>query len=143
MSASYYVAKMYTFNLVKFVCLTTIIWMKICGKCKANKSTTEFHKMGRDNKFQAHCKVCRKGHCNAAYRLKRYGLTDTQYKSLYSTQSGCCAICHIYKDVLAVDHCHITGKVRGLLCRPCNSAIGLFKEKLTSLQSAIAYLSNS
>jgi len=57
-----------------------------------------------------------------------------------------CAIC-LTSDVdleklLAVDHCHTTGKVRGLLCSNCNLALGNFKDNITNLEQAIKYLKN-
>jgi len=63
-------------------------------------------------------------------------------------QDGCCAICGIHHTIihektgkaLHVDHCHTTGKVRGLLCFTCNSAIGKFKDNIDIIQSAIIYL---
>ena len=49
-------------------------------------------------------------------------------------------ICKVSKDVLHIDHCHSSGKVRGLLCLKCNAFIGLAKENINTLVSAIEYL---
>ena len=61
-------------------------------------------------------------------------------------QGGGCAICGITVDPthkqLSVDHCHNSGKVRGLLCTLCNTALGSFKDDPELLQKAINYVSN-
>lgn len=63
------------------------------------------------------------------YRLlKHYGLTLEQYNAMLSSQNNMCFICQVPSPrPLAVDHNHITGKVRGLLCDNCNRALGLLK----------------
>lgn len=77
-------------------------------------------------------------------RLKRYGLNLEDYNSLFIKQKGKCAICGKHqselKRSLAVDHCHKTGRVRGLLCRNCNTAIGMLNEDIENLRCAILYL---
>lgn len=73
-----------------------------------------------------------------------YGLTYEQYKEMVALQHGRCKICYrIPSTRLAVDHCHKTGYVRGLLCRQCNSGIGLFRENPITLRKAAAYVSRS
>lgn len=74
--------------------------------------------------------------------LKRYGITITDYEALLHKQNGKCAICgQKSKDhTLAVDHCHRTRRVRGLLCSQCNQGLGRFKDKPELLRRAIAYL---
>lgn len=72
-------------------------------------------------------------------RKHLYGLTKEEYKALQTKQQGQCAICFQEKP-LQIDHCHETGKVRGLLCGPCNRGIGLFEENISSLRNAIEYL---
>ena len=61
-----------------------------------------------------------------------------------AAQGDGCAICGGVNDPpgrrLAIDHDHVTGQVRGLLCYRCNSAIGLFKDDVTVLRRAILYL---
>lgn len=81
------------------------------------------------------------------YLFHMYGITLTQYNILFNKQEGKCAICKKhqleFELKLAVDHCHKTGKVRGLLCTACNQAIGKFEEKIENFNSAIKYLENS
>jgi hypothetical protein len=73
--------------------------------------------------------------------LKRnYGIGLPEYNKMYADQQGACAICKTPLDVLCVDHSHTTGKVRGLLCHPCNRGIGLLKESEDTLRAALTYL---
>lgn len=76
------------------------------------------------------------------YRLLiRYGITIDTYESILLEQDGVCAICLMKKEeTLHVDHCHNTGKVRGLLCGSCNRALGLMKDNTDFLLKAIQYL---
>lgn len=74
---------------------------------------------------------------------KKFGLTVEDYNSLLLSQNGSCAICHgcnTNSKRLAVDHCHTTGKVRGLLCDSCNLGLGMFKDRLNILSSAMDYI---
>lgn len=75
---------------------------------------------------------------------KRYGITLDDYKDMLQIQNECCAICKKHKSTfntpLGVDHCHVTSKVRGLLCGRCNRAIGLFDDDPTFLENAQLYL---
>ena len=76
--------------------------------------------------------------------LRKRGLTLTKYEALLTKQNGLCAICK-QKDQhfgLAVDHCHDTGEIRGLLCSQCNRGLGLFRDDPGRLQAAIHYLTN-
>lgn len=81
-----------------------------------------------------------------ATRLKRqYGLSLADYAKMYSAQDGKCAICGTEKQSggrngLAVDHCHESGKVRKLLCSPCNTALGKFKDSTEHMLRAVEYL---
>jgi len=81
---------------------------------------------------------------------KSFGITLEQYREMQKSQGNVCAICGKPETTvdqrkqgcreLAVDHCHKTGKVRGLLCGHCNKALGKFKDNISVLESAIAYL---
>jgi len=82
----------------------------------------------------------------AESRLRRkFGIGLNEYEEMIVKQEGNCLIC---KEVcstgrrLAVDHCHVTGKVRGLLCSKCNIAIGLLKDDVSLLATAIDYLNS-
>ena len=75
-------------------------------------------------------------------RLRRYGLTEPTFAAMAEKQLGLCAIC-LSAFRLVVDHSHSTGKVRGLLCRNCNRALGLFRENVQALNRAIEYLAVS
>jgi hypothetical protein len=100
--------------------------------------------------------------CAADYRatfgerdlLKRYGITLDDYQAMLERQGGRCAICGTddpfgkvdnnmrrrKRRVFSVDHCHATGKVRGLLCCRCNLAIGNFGDDTTVMRAAIDYI---
>ncbi|MCA8263300.1 endonuclease VII domain-containing protein [Burkholderia multivorans] len=52
--------------------------------------------------------------------MTRYGMTPAQYDDLLKKQNGCCALCGGLMERPVIDHCHQTGKVRGILCHPCN-----------------------
>lgn len=83
---------------------------------------------------------------NRANKLRSYfGMTIADYDALLKAQDGKCRICRTppIKSRLCVDHCHVTGKVRGLLCRRCNSAIGLFQESAQIVREAAKYLSET
>ena len=72
---------------------------------------------------------------------RRYGITMDDYLAAEHAQDGRCAICGVDGGgALCVDHDHDSGNVRGLLCNECNSAIGLLKEDVDVLDSAIRYL---
>ncbi len=85
------------------------------------------------------------------YRLKtRFGLTLEDYNKMMALQNNCCAICgeeetarHNFSNNtqrLAVDHCHVTGKIRGLLCMDCNRGLGKFHDDPNRIEKAIEYL---
>lgn len=73
---------------------------------------------------------------------KRFGITIEQYDRILKFQSGVCAICRRMDGTsrLAVDHCHLTNTVRGLLCRACNVALGKFNDDPQLVRQALAYL---
>ena len=72
--------------------------------------------------------------------LKKYGITLAQRNFLSEQQNHQCLICERQTNYLVVDHCHSTGKVRGLLCRACNAALGVLGDTPIGLQKAIDYL---
>lgn len=75
----------------------------------------------------------------------RYGLTKQEADALWNAEN--CAICGATepdtkgkKKRFCIDHCHVTGTVRGALCQPCNAGLGLFKDSADTLRKAAAYL---
>ncbi len=76
---------------------------------------------------------------------KMYGIDLDEYLVMLDAQGGVCAICGEKEkdsrfEYLSVDHCHTTGKVRGLLCNACNRAIGGLKDNPELLRKALLYL---
>lgn len=76
--------------------------------------------------------------------MDNFGITLEDYDNMLTEQQHKCFICNIHqsqlKKRLAVDHCHVTNKVRGLLCSNCNRALGLFKDDIDILNKAMVYL---
>ena len=74
-------------------------------------------------------------------RKRIYGIGPKEYQAMFTAQNGACAICKLqFTKTPCIDHCHATNKVRGLLCNPCNKALGLFQDNVMNLGSAIEYL---
>lgn len=77
--------------------------------------------------------------------LKKRNVSLEHYNYMLDLQDHCCAICGVHESKLskklAVDHCHTFGTIRGLLCVNCNTAIGLLKENLDTLDKMKSYLS--
>jgi len=74
-----------------------------------------------------------------------FGISIEEYDAMLKLQNGVCAVCFkeeltVRNKNLAVDHCHKTGKIRGLLCSHCNRAIGLLGDNPTVLENALNYL---
>lgn len=98
----------------------------------------------RNLRNQSHLKDQRK---NNALKMS-YGITLSDYKEMFESQDGVCAICFTHAEFtkhgrlrsLQVDHCHGTGKVRALLCAKFNMGLGSFNDDLELLQKAIDYL---
>jgi len=81
---------------------------------------------------------------------RRADIKEHLYNTLFDRQNGVCAICYLPEhhkqngvtNRLSIDHCHISGDIRGLLCADCNTAIGLMQDNPDRLKSAINYLTN-
>ncbi len=118
--------------------------LRLCRKCKrwkirdTNFAPSSIHTTKRDTQ----CLDCSSLYRRSYHLSSKYdGMTIEQYEELLKQQGNCCAICHKPAKRLHVDHNHTTGKVRGLLCRPCNTGIGLLDESPSTLLSAVKYLS--
>jgi len=87
-----------------------------------------------------------RGEALQAWRRRRYGLTQDDYEAMLRKQDWRCLICKIPMNSEIrhlqpnIDHCHSTGRVRGILCRNCNAGIGLFQDNPTFLRAAARYL---
>ena len=144
--------------------------MKLCKTCGVEKQEELFPKgyKKKDGSYglRASCKECTVKHNLDLYHnrggkqkqkqrsfknnLKKYNITPEDYQLLLYKQDGKCAICKSDKSHrsnisynLFVDHCHTTGKVRGLLCHHCNAGIGYLNDDVERLQSAIRYLNEN
>ena len=116
--------------------------MKPCSRCGVKKPLTEYRKNKANPDGHSYvCKSCKTTSDRKNAYMKLYNITIEDYDIMMELQDGVCAICG-EEDTkrLAVDHDHITGKVRGLLCSKCNHAIGLFLDSKKLLQNAIEYL---
>lgn len=126
--------------------------MKVCRVCQRDLPLSQFTKMpsGRLG-VKPFCKVCRRTTDKPEWRrttwkwhprdrFRKYGLTADSYAALELRQGSACAICGKVPKELVIDHCHETKRVRGLLCRPCNSAIGVLGDSSESLMRAVDYL---
>jgi hypothetical protein len=132
--------------------------MLTCSKCEVTKDSLCFAKdKSKKSGFYSSCKECvtvatKEYRASDEYiakelnnRFKKlYGITLDTYNFLLEEQKHCCATCGVsvkkLKRKLAVDHNHTTGKVRGLLCSNCNTALGLVQENKETLVSLISYL---
>lgn len=121
---------------------------KKCKQCHKSQPVSEFHKAKatRDG-FHAMCKNCRKGMHLSGHLQRYYNLTVEDYNLLRFAQQYKCKICGTHEaqntyQRLHVDHDHITGKVRGLLCDRCNRGIGCFRDNPDIMYHAIKYILN-
>lgn len=85
--------------------------------------------------------VCRQCAPNPRFRsmVRRYGVDKSMFEAMYFDQDGKCAIASCSREACAIDHDHATGRVRGLLCRGCNVALG-FMEDQTWVSDAKEYI---
>ena len=136
---------------------------KYCSKCKETLPREKFHRQSRSKSgLQDWCISCRFNHKRTEkraydkaryhekkedwqgwYYSRHYGIDLHEYKRRLEEQSNVCAICKGTCPTgrrLAVDHCHESGKVRGLLCTKCNSLLGQANSSLTILKEAQLYL---
>jgi len=135
--------------------------MKLCYTCNQEKDESQFSKdKEKRDGLRSQCKVCRKDYqrarlskiaptangekyVNITNRLRKHRITYTHYRSMLTKQNNCCAICSQVLSRDHIDHCHVTGKVRGILCRACNLGLGMFKDDIETMKKAIDYLRRS
>lgn len=141
---------------------------KFCPKCKKIKNIQDFSTTKKGQKISSHCKKCNKIMLKEYYttdtgknalkqryvrnkesykdaKLKRsFGIGLSEYNTIFKQQNGMCAICGKTEQqngkMLAVDHCHTSGKNRDLLCSSCNICIGFIEKNNLDFQTIINYL---
>lgn len=115
----------------------------MCKACENNKAKDRYH-----DKYKHSEELPKKSYTN---KLKReYDITEEEFLTLWNKTKGKCGICSVDMwSVLvenskgrkaAVDHCHDTGLVRGIICHKCNGGLGQFDDKLEFLKKAVQYL---
>lgn len=132
--------------------------MKLCPRCKETKATTQFGKcvrakdglnwvcsccnkqQSRDQRAKAKAAGTATKSSRARHIKHAYGLSMAQHDAMLAAQGGGCAICLSPLLVPQVDHCHASGAVRGLLCKPCNLALGLMRDNPEALERAASYV---
>lgn len=117
---------------------------RVCLCCKTSKHIFDFAK-GYNTKdgFAAVCKACKTKRNRANSIKKLYKLSLRDYEAMKIAQNGKCAICLKAPKKLFIDHCHNSGKVRGLLCHFCNVGLGNFRDNPKFLAAAMGYLASS
>ena len=136
---------------------------KVCNICGVEKLLVGFSK-GKRTKFGRRnmCKPCAaielkkwieakedKTKYYHSCHVKQYGISPEEYDKILSAQNGVCAICGLSERKkmktgkvckLSIDHCHITGNIRALLCCSCNAILGLAHDNTLLLAECIRYL---
>lgn len=113
--------------------------------CKILKPLEGYYRQtgGRDGRSY-YCKPCNKDKIRQGELKRLYGITQGDYNRMFLEQEGRCAVCLAHqserKRAFAVDHCHRTGAIRGLLCHLCNNSLGLLKDNAENFDRAAAYL---
>jgi len=124
---------------------------KRCPWCREEKPRTSFYvdRKARDGRSHT-CVACRRTYSKEnlsrtrnLHLNRRYGISSNEYDKMVRNVGGKCEICGIIPSRLHIDHNHRTGAIRGLLCRPCNHALGGFQDSEEILRFAIMYLSRT
>jgi hypothetical protein len=116
---------------------------KYRGRNRAKYRTNRESDMDRARAYRAANPDRSKVYARRSTLRRRYGITEDQFFAMLADQDGRCLICEVEfteEQVPAVDHCHDTGQVRGLLCRKCNTGIAMFDEDSRTAERAAAYL---
>lgn len=117
-----------------------------CRVCAAENRKKHYRKSPEQEKAKLRAYYAKNKETFRGYSLKAlYGLSEEQFMAMKSSQGNACKICRTHesdlKRGLFVDHCHATGRIRGLLCQSCNTMLGTARDSILVLQAGIAYLS--
>ncbi|CAL9629763.1 endonuclease VII domain-containing protein [Streptomyces sp. ICN988] len=113
---------------------------KYCRSCGEVKPHSQWHRnASASDGLSTSCKACRAVKSRAGHLKRHYGLTEAERDQLIADQAGVCCIC-LAAPAAHVDHCHETGRVRGVLCFSCNAALGQFKDRPDAIRRAAAYV---
>ena len=125
-------------------------YLRKCKHCGLEASTGEELINFRTDKSQPHnkqnfCKPCASEYNKKYTRFRKYGITMGDYENMFEEQQGLCGICLTDKPggrfgTFHIDHNHVTGEVRGLLCQACNTGIGLLKDNPLIIRAAANYV---
>jgi len=118
----------------------------ICVRCEVDRPEERFEPRRRTCRDCVNAAVRASGRSTYTIerqRLYEYGLTQDEYLELLRQQGGTCPICGGEPDPFVVDHDHRTGAVRGLLCGPCNRALGHLQDQAGLCRAAAEYLRQS
>lgn len=114
---------------------------------KSKEETNAYAREWRSRNKDRYREYERQRHANNPDRVwavnirLHYGVSVDDYQRMYDDQRGCCAICFApFAGKGCIDHDHDTGRVRGLLCKPCNLAVGQMMDSPERLRSAADYL---
>lgn len=97
--------------------------MKVCPQCEMSKEESAFcRNKNRPDGLQIYCRLCMATYQREWNLRTQFGLSVTDYEEMLASQGGVCAICGNppKRNNLSVDHDHVTGKIRGILCPRCN-----------------------
>lgn len=108
-------------------------WRRECKACRSATESAKYH-------GSATRRAVAKTNAKRSHLQRMYGITPEELATMEARQEHKCLICKEIPDTLHVDHCHTNGHVRGLLCGTCNRSIGMFKDDIQMLKSAIKYL---
>ncbi|MFJ3881948.1 endonuclease VII domain-containing protein [Streptomyces sp. NPDC090077] len=113
---------------------------KLCRQCGEIKPHSEWHKNATaSDGLSTRCKACRAIQGRAGHLKRSYGMTEAERDEMIAAQGGVCLIC-LKAPAVHVDHCHTTGKVRGVLCFNCNTAIGKLGDDPDAARRVVSYL---
>ncbi|WP_311318340.1 endonuclease VII domain-containing protein [Streptomyces sp. 840.1] len=108
-----------------------------CGEVKPH-GQWERNRSSSDG-WSSYCRPCRAERNRISYFRRTYGLAPAELDALIAAQQGTCCIC-LTASAEHVDHCHETGRVRGVLCFSCNAALGQLKDRPDAIRRAAAYV---